>query len=386
MRDHKTALKILEKVDCKLFFDNCVDTKLYYNNYSKCYITKKHRVTIKHILGTFPAFREHLTFKHGIGKVLDWVGVGFNLFKYNNYIGNTCVPEDSVIIASGRVLIVLSSSTDKVLKLESHIYAARYVQTIKFATKKFMDAGMENAIPRLYGSGEINNTDVFFTLMEFSKNKPLFLRSRSGKIWPNYFKAWVIPVLQQFHERNGIVLMSGSEWSKVLCAKFEEKQLPSAMQKAFNSCTQRLNNADKIIMPMGMIHGDLQPQNVHFSNGCCTLMDWSNTKNSALITDVVCDVFYKAMREPDLESSLEYWHFINGEISLNDCSSSLVGLSQVWFGWMNQWHELMYDESDLRMQLEAACWDWLGTMIHPWKSNNELWPHIRFPDCYLKNS
>ena len=385
MRNYKTAIKVLKQIECKLFFDNCADVKIYYNDYYKRYITKKHSLTIRHISGSFHAFREHLNFKHGIGKVLDWVRAGFNLVKYNNYIGIVNVPEDCCIICNHRadVMVIMSHSAGRVLKYESHIFAEQHMLVVSEASKRFCQAGLGKNIPSLYAYGRTKNSESYYTLSEYCPDHLPFFRSYRGRMWPKHLESSIIPVIQEFHDTNGIELLSGPEWSNVLLKKFENKRLPEAMHKSLDLFTQRLSLVEKIIMPMGMIHGDLQPQNVHFSNGCCTLIDWSNTENAALIIDVICDVFFKAMKEPDLESSLEYWHFINGGISLNDCSSSLAALSHVWFRWMHQWQGLMFDESDLRIQLEAACWDWLGSMVHPWQDNNTLWSHIRFPDSFL---
>ena len=146
----------------------------------------------------------------------------------------------------------------------------------------------------------------------------------------------------------------------------------------------RLGDIDQGFMPIGLISLDLQPQNVHLDGDHCVILDWSNTKDAALIIDIICDVFYKAKAKPELESSVEYWNFIMGRIPLEQCDTRLSSLARVWLEWMSRWHGLSLSESDFRLQLEAACWDWLGTSIYPFDDKNCLRSHQCFPDYFLQ--
>jgi len=91
---------------------------------------------------------------------------------------------------------------------------------------------------------------------------------------------------------------------------------------------------------------------------------------------VICDAFYPAMAKPERVESVGFWRFMSGEISLAQVPGELAALAGVWGRWMHCWLGCTVEEEVFRLQLHGAMWDWLGTMVHPWRPEGGVWPHI----------
>jgi hypothetical protein len=239
-------------------------------------------------------------------------------------------------------------------------------------------------VPEYIDGGETDVSGVYFTKTQFCPNTPPLFRSCKGKAWPKVLETRVLPILREFHSRNGFQFLSGPEWGRLIAAKYEHRMMPEPMRNAMLGSFANLQAYREKVMPVGMISADLQPQNIHFYNGQTVILDWSNIETAALLIDVVCDVFYRAMSSPETTNSQAYWDFLCGQRRLNQMPQLIKDFFSVWRLWMKSWLDFKVDESLFRLQLECICWDWLGTMTHPWSpKDNRLWNVNRFPEKFI---
>lgn len=155
------------------------------------------------------------------------------------------------------------------------------------------------------------------------------------------------------------------------------------MQAGLERDLDRIASLRVPLMPLCMISADLQPQNVHIDGKRCRILDWSNIKPAALITDVLCDVFYRAMATPEATESKKFWQVLADPTASADPASSFGRLCEIWTRWMEEWLRLKISPEVLHFQLRLMCWDWLATMDHPWRDDGSLINAIRFPASFL---
>ena len=378
-----------EKLLCILpienLFQNLKLQTIAYDPFYHGYRNLASNETLHRLYGKFSFARDHFSIQHGLGKI----GCKFKQSVRDAFAplktiqlplpGNPLVFENS----GGRVLVVISGAEQCVVKLEDHVHAPKFVEITKKSWDAFKAVGLQGYLPEFLEGGETSASGVYYTKSRFCPNKPPLFRSLKGKVWPRVLERRVLPILKEFHSRNGFQLLSGTEWAALIKAKYVNRTMPESMCEAWQGSLAKLEAFGGKLMPVGMISADLQPQNIHFYNGKTVILDWSNIETAALLIDVVCDVFYRAMASPETPNSVAYWDFLCDSRSLNQLPKVLQDFYQVWKRWVGDWMGLEVSERMYRHQLEGICWDWMGTMTHPWLQDGSLWRKIRFPERFL---
>jgi Ser/Thr protein kinase RdoA (MazF antagonist) len=186
----------------------------------------------------------------------------------------------------------------------------------------------------------------------------------------------ILPRLQEFHTRRGVRVLTGSEWAQSLREKFADKDLDDSCREALAGTLTKLERSNSIFMPVGMIAGDLKPENVHYDGGRWVILDWANTRKTALLPDIMCNLFYVATAKNKHPEASTLREFLRGQAPMHRLPGPQQDSMRVWQRWMQRWFAKDAPEDLLRLQIEGSVWDWLGTMTHPWNPVGGLWPHM----------
>jgi hypothetical protein len=365
-------------------FTNPCRLRLHYNLYYNAYVAHNYKSTINKLYGTNDFLRDFVSFRYGFGKFLKYFFILLSNNQSESLVLDSFLPRGSVVYIKPNVLVVICGINDIVIKIENHIYSKIYHEIIKKSWTAFKAVGMENFLPEYLDGGETAEPHVYFTKTRLCPNKPPLFRSYKGKAWPDVLEKRVLPVLQEFHSRNGFELMDGPEWAHLIESKFENRNVNESTRKALQGTLAKLRDFKGKLMPVGMISADLQPQNVHFFGRQVKFLDWSNIKNAALLIDVICDLFYPARVSPLEKSSVEFWDFLCGKKSLIQLPRLHQEYFNVWKRSIVNWLGLDVTEEIYRLQLDGVCWDWMGTMEHVWSPvSNKPWETINFPERYI---
>lgn len=366
--------------DC---FTQVSEQILYKDEVRDVFRTACSRQTCDAIFGPFDLFRNWHGLRYGAGRIRS------QLRQKRQQPGTVAeppliLPNDAVVISrsAGQVVVVASSIQQRVVKLETHVHARHFQEIAKHTCEAFRRAGMERHVPALLDSGETNG--IFYAVSEFCPNRPPFFRSIHGRAWPKVLAEKLIPILQGFHLKNGVEVMDGPAWAERLRSKMAGRCIRPEMLPAWERILDELAADFSVRMPLCMISGDLQPQNIHFHQGEIKILDWSNMEQSALITDVFCDIFYRGMVNPETAIAAGFWQFLAGETTFDSLPPVMRDTSYVWRTWLASWFGIKVDEAMLRTQLRGMCWDWLVTMTHPWLTDGSLWRQIRFPRGFVE--
>jgi hypothetical protein len=378
-------LKLIRPENLQPIFQDLKFQKISFDPRWHGFCNAESKVVLNQLHGEFPSCRDHVSIRHGAGKILRRVHQSiFSHFRSRKEL-ELELPENPLVFenAGGKVAVVISGKVQCVVKIEGHVHAPKFCEITKKSWQAFKSVNLESHLPEYLGGGETSTAGVYYTKTRFCPNKPPLFRSYKGNAWPRVLETRVLPILKEFHSRNGFQLLSGPEWARLIAAKYENRTMPEPMRQAMLGSFTNLQAYREKLMPVGMISADLQPQNIHFFDVKTVFLDWSNIETAALLIDVVCDVFYRAMASPDIPNSVAYWEFLCGKRPLAQLPKVLRDFYQVWKRWVGDWMGLEVSERMYRLQLEGICWDWMGTMTHPWLQDGSLWRKIRFPDSFI---
>jgi hypothetical protein len=350
------------------------------------YATSGADATVAAIFGPMDPLRNWHSPRFALGRLRQHVGA-LRSARRARTCGPFELPEDAVVISKnrGRTVVVASESRKLVLKLERHIHVALHQAIACRVDEAFRRAAMSEFIPKLIAQGLLVDGGSYL-VSELIPNRPPLFRTLHGGAWPGILAKRVIPILQTFHDRNGCRILTAHEWREQVEEKLDGRRLSPAMQLAWQADWAAISRCDGLRVPVGMISGDLQPQNIHFSREIPTILDWSNIKDASLMIDVFSDVFYKAMASPKAEAGAVFWRFLSKHEPLGKLPQVIRDTASVWTRWMDSWLGIKVDEEILRMQMRGMCWDWLVTMEHPWKHDGSLWRDTHFPTEFLENA
>lgn len=323
------------------------------------YVGPKGKKTCREIWGRGLPFRDWHNLRQGLGKVrsaLCPTGAG--------HTTNIELPEDCIfkINTSGSSISILSKQNEIALKADSHIFAKHHTDCLVKAAERFEGADMSEYVPAILKSG--SEGAVHYCCSDVARTRDPLFRTRHGLNWPGFLKQRIIPVLQRFYDRDGVRVVSGTEWAEMLRVKLQGRKVYDEIVSFFENTLDELNSVESPMMPIGFFSGDFQPQNVHVNGKQITFLDWSNCESGSLLIDIFADVFYPAMREPT--KWMDYWCFLNGKLRLADTGLRLQNTAYVWMDWIKSWNGIKSNETLFRLQLKGMCWDWLLTMKHPW--------------------
>jgi hypothetical protein len=377
--DHAKALALLARVDVSQFFPNTAKAPLLFDKWHHCYLTPYAQKTLRSLTGSWPSLRDHQNWKHGVKRISSRLA---SLVLSRNEVPTNIealLPRDAVVLSltKGQVLVVLSREAGLVLKVQSHIFARAYAEITVKAARAFTEVGMEKIVPALRSAGTLEEDRIYYTVTEFVPNRPPLFGSFNGRFWPGALERHILPLMQEFHTRRGMRVLSGAEWAESLREKFADKELSDACRRALLGTLGKLEADRSLFMPVGMISGDVKPENTHYDGHRWVILDWSNARDTALLPDVLCHFYFmvasSSRKTPETPALL---NFLRGAVpgaSLPELPHALI---EVWRRWMERWLGRKVSEATLRLQIEGSVWDWLGTMTHPWKPEGGLGPHM----------
>jgi hypothetical protein len=264
MEPDNHPLRLLEEIDVEKHFLTCSNCFLSKCSYRHIFKTSSSRETVASIFGRFDVFRDWSNLRFGAGKIKRAIK-SISDQNHSCMLGPYRLPEDGIVIAQsgGQAVVIASKRHEKVLKVESHIHAARYHEIACNTWKSFRNAGLARYVPELLSSGEATQ-GVYFTESELCVNSPPYLRRLH---WPKVLETRIFPILQVFHERNGVQIADGVTWAERIDGKLGSRQLPSTMQLPWSNALDQLSRNPSVKMPLCMISGDLQPQNIRNYSG-----------------------------------------------------------------------------------------------------------------------
>lgn len=380
MNNNKNKLSIINKINLSKIFNKLFNQHLTYDNYLNCFCNENSTHVLEKLYGNKSYIKDIMSFRYGVSKIINTIIHSVKKKHSPQIFFDLYLPASPLIFASnsGDVTILISAKENIVAKFQSHIYAKKFCEITKKSWEAFKASEMEVYLPEYLAGGETEIAGTYFTKTRFCPNSPPLFRSYKGRAWPRVLASRVLPILRDFHTRNSFRLLDGAEWAQLISGKYENRKMPNSIKDALSGSLEKIKEFPSKLMPVGMISGDLQPQNIHFYQGRTYILDWSNIETAALLIDVVCDVFYRAMSAHKEINSAAYWDFICGNRSLNETPRVLQDFFKVWRQWVADWMGFQVDEQIYRLQLEGICWDWLGTMIHPWSpEDNSLWEVAR---------
>jgi hypothetical protein len=376
--DYPKALELLARVDVSQFFPKTAKTPLLFDKWHHCYLTPYAGETLRSLTGSWPSLRDHQNWKHGIGRISSrWADLASFRTKTPSKI-ETQLPHDAVIFSRthGHVLVVLSREAGLVVKLQSHTFARSYTEIAAEASRAFATVGMGDMVPTLRSAGALEGGEAYYTVSEFVPNRPPLFSSFSGSFWPGVLEKHILPRLQEFHTRRGTRVLTGAEWAGALREKFADKELSDACREALAGTLIKLEQNKSICMPVGMMAGDLKPENVHYNGSRWVVLDWANARDAALLPDVMSNLFYVATAKDENPDSAGLRNFLHGTAPMGSLPKPRQESMRVWQRWMRHWLAKDVTNDVLRLQIEGSVWDWLGTMTHPWNPAGGLWPHM----------
>jgi hypothetical protein len=384
--DHGKKLDLLARIDVSQFFSQTASMPLLFNKRHHCYLTPYSEETLRSLTGSWPSLRDYQNWKHGVRCICSHCAS--LLFSSNEVSTNVQarLPRDAVVLSltQGQVVVVLSREAGLVLKLQSHIFARAYTEISVEAARVFAEVGMGEMVPALRSAGPLEEDRIYYAVTEFVPNRPPLFSSFNGRFWPGTLEKHVMPLLQEFHTRRGMRVLTGGDWAESIRKKFTDKELDDGCREALAGTLAKLEQNNSMFMPAGMISGDLKPENVHYNGSRWVILDWSNVRECALLPDILCHLFYMVAANAKSPDSVALQRFLRGRTALGNLPKLPQHSLEVWQRWMSRWLGRGVSEPMLRLQIEGSVWDWLGTMTHPWNPAGGLWSHMSPSDCFLK--
>lgn len=364
-------------------FSSTVQTELFLDSALHLVLAPRGQETLNRLLGSFEYLRDWHSLRHGGGRLLGRL----RRTRQSVLSGVAGIPADSVVFRSifGESVVVASASAGIVVKLAKHVHAAYDLDCVSQSWTRFKAVEEESLLPELLDYGT-RPDGTCYTVSRFCECRLPLFRTLKGRHWPETASRVVYPHLQRFHDKEGVTLLTGAEWTQLVESKFQGRSLPDAMTRCRDRVLGQIAQSLSGRVPVGLISGDLQPQNVLVSGNSIRILDWSCTSRSILLIDVLCDIFYRAMASPELESSLQFWNYAAGTCNLSESSPVLQKTAAAWKSWLKAWRQLEVTEADLLLQVQGMCWDWLGSMKHPWLEDGSLWSRIQFGEVFLEKA
>jgi hypothetical protein len=293
------------------------------------------------------------------------------------------VPADAAMISKGQasVIVVGSATAGRILKIQSWLYAKQCCDVFLKAAEELKKAGAGQLVPCVYGHGTCPQSGASWILMELcpaTQKCPGI--HQCG--WPRVLFERIIPALEPVYAAQGFKTWSGTEWRHQIMVRMQGKHLEHECQAALARLGNLMNDKQFLRTPCGLTSGDLQPQNVHLGNGAVKVIDWSNDVETSLVVDAFGAWLLPALADHGARNLL--WDFAGGQTALAEMPAAFRLLCDRWMSWVQRVHGLAYSESDLRIHLLCAAWDWLGSQIGPWQPDGQLWPHRQPSKALLK--
>jgi hypothetical protein len=246
------------------------------------------------------------------------------------------------------VLTVVSAHEGRVVKIFSNERKSRFESELN-AWRLAQVAGIGRRVPEVISSGETVN-GFYWLVTRLVRNSAVNPPLIGDRLWQRYLLTHVLPELRHFYEIAGVEVLSGCVWLDRFQAELAGHAMATRLQKLADLAEAARQCAGDDRLAFTLIHGDLQPSNVHRYAGQWWLIDWSMSRRAPLMIDLWAN-------PANALASKSFVSWLRGNSTLNAVPHRVRAPLDMYAQWQAQWLGIKLDGDSLRFQA-------LATLLH----------------------